>query len=105
MIPNFVYESNTPDHALKPVVILPELTRQLKAYCVSNKCKPVEVLEAIYDFQKSNGLNVTFNHVVIRCVKGKSPAKGKDSIGYLIKHTDFAWVFGIPQAEDEYRVC
>ncbi len=106
---NFIYESHTPGHALKPTVILPEMIKQLKAFCSSKKCKPVEVLEALYEFQTENQLQRTFNHVVIRCQKGTSPAKGKESIAYLITHTHFAWEFGIvsqrPLKDEETRYC
>lgn len=99
---NFIYESHTPGHALKPVVILPEVIKQLKAHCLSNKCKPVAVLEAIYDFQTlPNKSQRTFNHLVISCVKGK-PAV---TINKIIKETHIEWVFGIPLKEDEYREC
>lgn len=102
---NFIYESHTPGHALKPVIVLPALTKALKEHCEKNKCQPVSLLEAVYDFQLHSNVQQTFNHVVIGCIKGKPPAKGKGSVVYLIKHTFFDWVFGIPQKEDEYREC
>lgn len=102
---NFVYESHTAGHALKPLMIIPELIEELKEHCKDKRCMPVSILEAIYDFQSNRGSLQTFNHVVIGCAKGKPCARGKGSIAYLIKHTDFAWVFGIPLLEDEYREC
>lgn len=102
---NFIYESYTPGHALKPLLVIPNLTADLKIHCEKNKCKPVILLEAIYDFQGDLDAKKTFNHVVIGCVKGKVPPKGKGSVAYIIKNTFFDWVFGIPLKDEEFRYC
>lgn len=85
------YSGFTPGCNLNTVVTGDELLKGLTSYCRKNKCYPVIVQSAEYDWMRVNGFMQTQHEVYIECVPGITSQTVKD----WLKHTKINWVFGL----------
>lgn len=92
---NFNYQGITPGHSLNKVITEPALIKQLRAHCTKNKCHPVEIHGAYYNFVMYRGKASTSYGVNIELSEGKSD----ESLLKWFKANPIQWVFGTPSEE------
>lgn len=86
----FEFTKTTLGNSLNLVVVEPALHKQVKAFCLENKCYPIGVIHAYYDFVKTPSSATTFCQIAILMETGKGPV----SVDKWLKMTKIKWSFG-----------